>query len=315
MKKLTLIFFAFVLWACATKPKQKELFTAEELKLINENKDILNTKGYSFAKNDTDNYILLLYALKAVKLDTTVYKNTVFRLNDIIFEYINDVPLYDSLCEKYYGTKIMRISTREYFEKMGAKSIDSLLIPNKKSKSFSAGYWLIFDNLVHLIEKKHHYTGMDRSKAHWKEREISFYRHYNNNTNAEVKEAGDFLKGKTKTFALNDVEDGNSWLTEYCQSKQPGKTWFLYCNDSLKNMIEAKNPYKLTNEEYKNRLLWTPIVTYDSMGVLQSVSCKNKKYEKPLFDLFSKLNGLQEIKLLNKKRIGFSFYAITDKQN
>jgi hypothetical protein len=311
MKKLPLIFFAFVLWTCATKPKQKELFTPEELKLINENKDIFNTKELALGENDTDNYILLLYALKAVKLDTTVYRNTIFRPKGCCYDYTINIELYDSLCQKYYGTKIIRVSTPEYFEKMGAKPIDSLFMPNKKRKKFREGYpQFIFDNMISLIYKKYHYRGIDRSKAYWEEREISFYRQYNNKTNTEIKEAVDFLKGKIKNIALKEIENGNEWLYYYCQSKLPCCAVFLNCNDTLEKMIHANDPYKLMSKEDKKKLIGRIIVTYDSMGVLQSVNCKNKKYEKPLFDLYSKLNGLQEIKLLNKKRIGFSFYAI-----
>lgn len=325
------LFILLVFFFCAscteTNSKSKDNFTNDKLKLIEENRDFFKKtcRNISLLKQSEQDS-LIVYAFKAVKIDTTTFRKTHFHFKGWHVDYSNDHDVVDSLLKANYGIETIIIEEKDFIKLLGAEKLDSIIYQNRH------GYFFEFKQFIYAIEEKFHYKPIDNDKVYWEEREVSF-----NRFKQVVKTKINLHPCKHYSDAKAKKECEEYWKNYYKTNYK--ETECFYCKDKDLNNITSINPMnnrcdelisqycKLRNENYwffsvdmvksiiKRRIINNldttklfPIkLTFDSLGNLSSVNSKTSKLDKRLFEAFKELNGAQQVKLLDKKLIGFSF--------
>ena len=309
MKHFLIILIYIFVWSCdETKEKSKELFTADELKLIEGNQDYIEQirKTHpSMKKHDIE--FVLVSAFKAAKIDTTKYRNVHFHFKGWKVDYFHDHDVYDSLLNFHYGIKTMEIEEHEYLVLLGAKGLDSMMYPIGPLNGIHE-----FKNIVDLILKKNNYRNDSYYKAYWEEREISFNK----------------FKDEVRTRAYRKKSQDQKWKESanyYCESKNLDVIEFLDYSNSCDEFILKYCAFQFPDIGFAYTNALKPIfntkilgkidttglvplkIDFDSLGNLKSVITKNEVLDKKLLVVFEELSGIQKLRFLNRKSIGFSF--------
>lgn len=310
MRLYIIILICFYICSCSdTKPNSKELFSIEELELIDSNKDIIKEVfEYRKAVNLNDQSLLFIYAYRAVKLDTTKFRNSHFHFKGWYVDYTNNHEVYDSLLDKHYGIKTIKVNEIEYLKLFGAEEVDSIIFPKDSRK----GCFVEFQNLMNAIERKCNYRNDSYAKAYWEEREVSFNRFRNEVKMKSYRKGFQNLDWKQSAYydcesknldniKFIDPRDGcDGYLLNYCSYQFPEKGLVAF-TDTIKSVIKEKVLGKIDTAG-----LLPMKFNFDSLGNLKSVNSKKIALDEKLFKIFECISGVQQIRFLNRKLVGYS---------
>lgn len=310
MKSFLVFVLSIFLFGCRSdSSKSLGYFTEEENQSFEKNKELFNEViGRFHCYSEWDQKRVFIAALSAVQKDTTTYRTTEIVWKDI--RWLCSQPrdrVFDSLLRNKYGAGFINVDHREFVKIFNLDKIDTLLTNVKCNLDYSDFHLMMYEiERIKGFKKPFHDSASKDCQRifinDFKNKVVTgSYKQEYLSMGLDYKECLEYKCAKLgfeNIKVLDPIRIGwHELLIRYCVRENKGI--YLVNFDSLNAMSKRLNYVVDTTG------IFPIVLEFDSLGTLKSVNSKKQNANKEIFDVYQGLSGMQTIRLLDERRIGF----------